>query len=63
MVASLLVKLLLLVIVLAQLRGAEFYAAGAFFVAFVVGVAGWLLTEAVVVVKTRVPYVDEARGA
>lgn len=62
-VASLLVKMILLIVVLAQLRGAEFFSTGAFFVAFVVGVAGWLLTEAIVVMKTRVPYVDEPRGA
>lgn len=62
-VASWLVKLILLIVVLAQLRGAEFFSTGAFFVAFVVGVAGWLLTEVIVVLRTRVPYIDEPRGA
>jgi hypothetical protein len=62
-VASWLVKLTLLIVVLAQLRGAEFFSTGAFFVAFIVGVAGWLLTEVIVVLRTRVPYIDEPRGA
>jgi hypothetical protein len=62
-VASWLVKLILLIVVLAQLRGAEFFSTGAFFIAFVVGVAGWLLTEVIVVLRTRVPYIDEPRGA
>lgn len=62
-VASWLVKLILLMVVLAQLRGAEFFSTGAFFVAFLVGVAGWLLTEVIVVLRTRVPYIDEPRGA
>lgn len=62
-VASWLVKLVLLMVVLAMLRGAEFFSTGAFFGAFLVGVAGWLLTEVVVVLRTRVPYIDEPRGA
>lgn len=61
--ASWLVKVVALIIVMAQLRGADFFSPVAFFVAFLVGVTGWLIAEAVVVLKTRVPYVDVGGGA
>jgi hypothetical protein len=55
---SWLVKMLLLVVVLALLRDAEFYSRPALFVALLVGTAGSLLLEARIVTTTRVPYVE-----
>jgi hypothetical protein len=52
------VKIAVLIAVLALLRDAEFYSRGAFFVAFVVGTVGYLIAEAVIVVRTRVPYLE-----
>lgn len=53
-----LVKIIALMVVMAQLRGADFFHPTAFFIAFVVGVAGWLTAEVIVVLRTRTPYVD-----
>jgi hypothetical protein len=55
---SWLVKMLLLVVVLALLRDADFYSRPALFVALLVGTAGSLLLEARIVTTTRVPYVE-----
>jgi hypothetical protein len=51
-------KLVLLIVVLAALSRADFYSRGVFFVAFVIGTIGYLVTEAVIVVKTRVPFIE-----
>ena len=51
-------KIAVLIGVLAVLRDATFYSRGAFFVAFVVGTVGYLVAEAVIVVRTRVPYLE-----
>ena len=51
-------KLIVLIIVLALLSGADFYTRTVFFIAFVVGTVGYLLMEAVIVLRTRVPYVE-----
>jgi hypothetical protein len=55
---SWLVKMLLVVVVLALLRGQDFYAEPALFVALLVGTVGSLLLEARIVATTRVPYVQ-----
>jgi hypothetical protein len=52
------VKIAVLIGVLAVLSGATFYSRGAFFIAFVVGTVGYLVAEAVIVVRTRVPYLE-----
>jgi len=52
------VKIAVLIAVLALLRDADFYSRGAFFVAFVAGTVGYLVAEAVIVVRTRVPYLE-----
>lgn len=52
------VKIAVLIGVLAALSGATFYSRGAFFIAFVVGTVGYLIAEAVIVVRTRVPYLE-----
>lgn len=51
-------KIAVLIGVLAALQDADFYSRGAFFVAFVVGTVGYLVAEAVIVVRTRVPYLE-----
>lgn len=56
--AAWVVKIVALMVVMSQLRGADFFSTVAFFVAFVVGVAGWLAAEVIVVLRTRTPYVD-----
>lgn len=56
--AAWVVKIAALMVVMSQLRGADFFSTAAFFVAFVVGVAGWLAAEVIVVLRTRTPYVD-----
>jgi hypothetical protein len=53
-------KLVLLLAFLAVLRGATFYSRPVFFWAFLVSVAGYLMLEAAVVVRTRAPYVEPA---
>jgi hypothetical protein len=55
---SWLVKMVLLIVVLALLRDADFYSRPALFVALLIGTAGSLLLEARIVVTTRVPYVE-----
>jgi len=56
--ASWLVKIIILLVVMALLRDAEFYSRPAFLGAFVVGVVVWLAAEGIVVLKARVPYVE-----
>lgn len=60
---SWLVKIILLIVVLALLSGADFYSRPVFFVAFVIGTVGYLLTEAFIVIKTRVPYLEPREPA
>ncbi len=55
---SWLIKMVLLIIVLVLLRGAEFYSRPALFIALLVGTIGSLLLEALVVTRTQVPYVE-----
>jgi hypothetical protein len=55
---SWLVKVVLLIVVLALLRDADFYSRPALFVSLLVGIAGSLLLEARIVSTTRVPYVE-----
>jgi hypothetical protein len=52
------IKLILLIAVLAVLSGADFYNRTVFFIAFLVGTLGYLVAEAVIVVRTRVPYIE-----
>ena len=59
---SWLVKVVALLVVMAAIKDATFYRPAAFFVAFVVGLVGWLAAEVVVVLRTRVPYVEIAGG-
>lgn len=56
--ASWLAKIVLLLAVLAALRGADFYDRMALFVSLLVGTAGLLTLEAVIVSRTKVPYVE-----
>ncbi|HSK25525.1 MAG TPA: hypothetical protein VK894_01265 [Jiangellales bacterium] len=58
LVGSWVVKVLALVAVLGVLRDLDGWSRPAFLVAFAVGVAGWLAAECVVVLRTRVPYVE-----
>lgn len=51
-------KLIVLIAVLALLSGADFYNRSVFFVAFLVGTVGYLVAEAVIVIRTRVPYIE-----
>lgn len=60
LVGSWVVKVLALVAVLAALRGDPSWSRPAFLAAFAVGVAGWLTAECLVVLRTRVPYVEPA---
>lgn len=55
---SWLIKIVVLIAVLAVLSRADFYDRAIFFAAFVVGTIGYLVTEAVIVVRTRVPYIE-----
>ena len=57
------VKIAVLIGVLAALSNADFYSRGAFFIAFVVGTVGYLVAEAVIVVKTRVPFIEPRESA
>ncbi len=52
------VKIVLLIAVLAVLSSTDFYSRTVFFIAFVIGTIGYLLTEAIIVIKTRVPYLE-----
>jgi hypothetical protein len=58
-----LVKIIALLVVMALIKDAEFYSKPAFVAAFIVGIAGWLTAEVVVVLRTKVPYVEVPRGA
>ncbi|MGV1003994.1 MAG: hypothetical protein ACOYEV_04325 [Candidatus Nanopelagicales bacterium] len=51
-------KLVVLFVVLGALRDASFYSRPALFVALLLGTAGVLVLEALVVTKTRVPYTE-----
>jgi hypothetical protein len=51
-------KLIILLVVLFFLRDADFFNRPIFFVSFLIGTAGYLVLEALVVVKTRVPYLE-----
>jgi hypothetical protein len=55
---SWLVKMVLLIVVLALLREADFYSRPALFVSLLLGIVGSLLLEARIVTTTRVPYVE-----
>lgn len=55
---SWILKLIALLIVLFFLRDADFFNRPIFFFAFLIGTVGYLILEALIVVKTRVPYVD-----
>jgi hypothetical protein len=57
-----LVKIVALMVVMAVIKDADFYAKPAFLGAFIVGVAGWLAAEVIVVLRTRVPYVEVTGG-
>lgn len=61
--ASWLVKVVALLVVMALIKDATFYSKPAFIAAFIVGVAGWLTAEVVVVLRTRVTYVEVSGGA
>jgi hypothetical protein len=52
------VKLAVLVVALALLDRWDGWHRPTFFVAFLLGTVGWLVGEALVVVRTRVPYVE-----
>lgn len=60
--ASWLVKVVALLALMAAIRDAGFYDTVAFFVAFLVGLVGWLTAEVLVVLRTRVPYVEVPGG-
>lgn len=55
---SWIVKLIALIVALYFLRDADFYDRPIFFFAFLIGTAAYLILEALIVVRTRVPYVD-----
>jgi hypothetical protein len=55
---SWLVKMILLLVVLALLRDADFYSRPVLFVSLLVGTIGTLVLEALVVTRTRVPYTE-----
>jgi len=52
------IKLIMLLAVLFLLRDAEFFNRPIFFFSFLIGTAGYLTLEALVVIKTRVPYIE-----
>lgn len=56
------VKMVVLIVIMAAIRDAEFFHRTAFFLALVVGVAGWLVAEMIVVLRSRVPYVEVPGG-
>ena len=55
---SWIVKLIALLVVLFFLRDADFFNRPIFFFSFLIGTVGYLVLEALVVMKTRVPYVE-----
>jgi len=60
--ASWLLKIVVLITVLTLLRGQQFYHRSVFFGVFLVSAVGFLLLEAVVVSRSRIPY-TQATGA
>lgn len=58
---SWLLKIIVLIAVLVPLSNAHFYNRMVFFIVLLIGTFGYLALEAVIVVRTRVPYVDPAR--
>ena len=54
---SWLLKIVVLLVALIALDGRDFYSRGVF-VVFLLGTAGFLVVEAIVVVRTKVPYVE-----
>ncbi len=58
---SWLIKIILLLCVLAWLRGEEFYSRPAFFATLLLATFAMLTFEALITLKTRVPYVDPER--
>ncbi|AYY14277.1 hypothetical protein EF847_17820 [Actinobacteria bacterium YIM 96077] len=61
--AAWVVKMGGLLAIMAVLRDAGFFHRTAFFIAFVVGVTGWLAAEVIVLLRSRVPYVEVAPRA
>ena len=57
---SWLLKLIALIVALAWLRGQDFYSRPVFFGVFLTCTIGLLVLEALIVQKTKVPYVDPA---
>jgi hypothetical protein len=57
---SWLIKMILLLVVLALLRDADFYSRPVLFIALLVGTIGTLVLEALVVTRTPVPYTESA---
>lgn len=55
---SWLIKVIVLIAVLAWLSNATFYNRAIFFVMLLVGTVGYLVVEAAIVLRTRVPYID-----
>ena len=55
---SWLIKVIVLIAVLAWLSNADFYNRAIFFVMLLIGTIGYLVVEAAIVLRTRVPYVD-----
>ncbi len=58
---SWLVKMILLLVVLALLRDADFYSRPVLFISLLVGTIGTLVLEALVVTRTQVPYTEPPR--
>lgn len=59
---SWLVKVIALIGFLWAISGADFYSKPAFFIAFALGTVGYLALESVVVLRSRVPYVEPESG-
>jgi hypothetical protein len=55
---SWLIKMILLLVVLALLRDADFYSRPVLFISLLVGTIGTLVLEALVVTRTQVPYTE-----
>lgn len=55
---SWLLKIIALLVALAWLRGQDFYNRPIFFAVFLIATIGLLITEALISLKTKVPYVD-----
>ncbi len=55
---SWLIKMVLLLVVLALLRDADFYSRPVLFISLLVGTIGTLVLEALVVTRTQVPYTE-----